>query len=1041
MELINILINSNFSTFHFLKGIEMTPIQKKYQELGGESSFLGISTSIEISAPNGIGIYQEFQHGMIYYSPDYGACVMNEPVTNKWKSASVAKTNSVVEKKITIRDYLGFPVSDTNEKDVCYFERGAILKGGNGTMVVVYGEMYLSYRKHGGVEGWIGLPLFDEFRYDDQIAASQYFKNADIYWKQDLGAFEVHGSIKDKYRPLIPMLGFPISDENSILKNGREIGRSSNFESGTIFWSGQSGAHEMHGMLLKAYLSAEFEGPAGILGFPTSDETNSKNDKYRFNNFQNGVLIFSMVDGGVRRISNLKVTITRLETDEDNDDLYVKSTSTLTSNQFQAIKVDKDFGEYSNQGTKTLNAQEGYIGDFKLRDGNSILSIFMKAWDIDDGLNFGDDEIASFTKNFDIETLWDASLKDLSNNNLQTWYNGPDGKFKAEFVIQNDSFSANPFDSDNFRKNLFWNIVNPRLTNFDTNLYAETFDDVESDDTTLWHSFNKLFYDSVYEDLGGKGTCFGVCLEAIYALLGRSASQEPISKYTLDSQRTHDIALRHAYQIGGSQYFYKAIKYITGKAWDPVRNFHESRDLFNSGNYGILCVQDTQNTKAHAVIPYKWDDSGPEWLIYVANPNTPFASFNNNLASDSFIKIDPVKNTFIYQHSATMTGQPIYWTGGKGYYNGGGLFMFPYCELSKVPSTPFGEVLMLLLAATYIIFAGDGEIDQISDSSEGKYYNNDGEVNTDNTARIRNLVPVQPLASPIDVFAYSEKSLSIKHTFDMFVKFKTTKAFFFKTDVAKGKMYHDGLKLGDFAGKFKNTYQAKESTQFITHIATSINSESFETDTNKSNFKLRINNDFINTELLKSKSGLLSFFKNNSLTFDVKGSKNGEFVLGFLNGKSKVIVTSNIDSGLVDQITLDSINLTGQAMTFKANENAIDKKIKITLISFDQKRMYELSNIAVSGGQTITLQHNDACKELILHNSNQEIYFDLKMYLNRVEKPFLFKESIKIDPTNVIHLEPVNWIELENRGPSDNPEIKLDVYDRLGGTMLSSRLI
>ncbi len=64
----------------------MTPIQAKYQELGGESSFLGPSVSSEISTPNRPDVYQEFQHGIICHSPKYGTCVMKAWVIEKWRS-------------------------------------------------------------------------------------------------------------------------------------------------------------------------------------------------------------------------------------------------------------------------------------------------------------------------------------------------------------------------------------------------------------------------------------------------------------------------------------------------------------------------------------------------------------------------------------------------------------------------------------------------------------------------------------------------------------------------------------------------------------------------------------------------------------------------------------------------------------------------------------------------------------------------------------------------------------------------------------------
>jgi uncharacterized protein with LGFP repeats len=64
--------------------------------------------------------------------------------------------------------------------------------------------------------------------------------------------------------------GFPITSESGVRKNGRVVGRFSEFETTTFYWSSGSGAFEVHGDIRRKYM--DLGGPRGELGFPLSDE-------------------------------------------------------------------------------------------------------------------------------------------------------------------------------------------------------------------------------------------------------------------------------------------------------------------------------------------------------------------------------------------------------------------------------------------------------------------------------------------------------------------------------------------------------------------------------------------------------------------------------------------------------------------------------------------------------------------------------------------------------------------------------------------------
>ena len=87
-----------------LEGLEhrLVPsaIGDKYWSLGGPYGFEGYATTPERVAPDGVGHYQYFQGGSIYWSPATGAHEVHGAILGKWASLGWE------------RSYLGYPTSD-----------------------------------------------------------------------------------------------------------------------------------------------------------------------------------------------------------------------------------------------------------------------------------------------------------------------------------------------------------------------------------------------------------------------------------------------------------------------------------------------------------------------------------------------------------------------------------------------------------------------------------------------------------------------------------------------------------------------------------------------------------------------------------------------------------------------------------------------------------------------------------------------------------------------------------------------------------------
>jgi uncharacterized protein with LGFP repeats len=98
------------------------------------------------------------------------------------------------------------------------------------------------------------------------------YENGSIYFTPQTGAHEVHGAIRVKWAQLgghRSFLGYPTTDETGT-PDGR--GRFNHFEHGSIYWTPQTGAHEVHGAIRDRWAAMGFERSA--LRYPTSDEMN-----------------------------------------------------------------------------------------------------------------------------------------------------------------------------------------------------------------------------------------------------------------------------------------------------------------------------------------------------------------------------------------------------------------------------------------------------------------------------------------------------------------------------------------------------------------------------------------------------------------------------------------------------------------------------------------------------------------------------------------------------------------------------------------------
>ncbi|MGC5167978.1 LamG-like jellyroll fold domain-containing protein [Luteimicrobium sp. DT211] len=637
---------------------------------------------------------QAFQNGLLMYSEDAGvAFEMHGAIWQLYAAlADTAPLGALVSDETNSRAAGG--------RKSLFTSGGIYWSAGTGAFPVV-GHLYLSYERLNEAAG-LGFPT----AFADAVPGGleQVFQNARLYLRAGASvAHELHGAILGHFLATgaTGTWGFPLTDESDVVRDGTALGRYNELENCTIYWSGATGAFEVHGDIRRKY--RDLGGPGGQLGFPTSDEGDIPGAPApaRFNTFQNGSLLWFGTFDGMIVATSFSLFLSTVNTVESEglfmgqNDVYLRAMvadgAAMIVNQRWPASGDSDDHNVVQPNLR-LPAQ----GGITTNRADQVLTVTIDVWDSDDGAPFGggDDHLGTWTTQLTMANGW--GLRE-SGGVLHS----------GHFSNINDivlSVQPTPPPGGFAPNDHWWAVQNKGTQDIAFTDYATAFSDVDSDPEwwDLDDDLDRLFYALVVDGLARGGNCFGMSLESIYADKGQSAFSLPLSRFRDWDQLRQTFNVKHQYQVGSAPIWWFVDQFVSGRTHDPKAVFLETQAAAARGDDPVLCLAQNADFSGapHCIRPIGWDTSTSPWTITVHDPNFPSTSRT--------LQVDPNANTFHYAGAgATYDGTSS---------SGGRLHYMPFHLLSSREHTPVWDAILLILAGTVLILGSDAETVSLTDA-------------------------------------------------------------------------------------------------------------------------------------------------------------------------------------------------------------------------------------------------------------------------------------------------------------------------------------
>lgn len=640
------------------------------------------------------GYLQPYKQGAIMYHDSLGAAfAMYGAIHTLFMSMSASKQSA-----------LGYLVSDEGKTTGAggrksLFSKGGIYWSPATGAVTVADRVYLDYEQMGESSA-LGFPLKPAKAVPGGL--EQQFQGARMYHREGASnAFEVHGAILERFLATggVTTWGFPVTNEMDVNKDKKPVGRSSDFEGCTFYWSPETWAHEVHGDIRTKY--NDIGGAISDLGFPTSDEQDipGVSGAGRMNSFQNGSVLWYGSFDSIILARPFKLFIGTINSQEEEgagqgqNDLYFYAKITEDGTTVYD-KRHPSSSYWGGQNVKTVNLKLPAV--IVPNSPTKTVQLIVSVWDYDDWGGGGDDHLGKWTKTLNAANGWglrenDGILKSGSFSHINS--------ITASVKPHPE---ADPATLTEVEK--WWGVANKKTATLTYQQYATAFVDVDSDpewwDASDW--LEKLFYELVIDTLADAGNCFGMSLEAIYARRGASLFSLPLDKYKTWGSVREEFNVKHQYQVGADPIFWFLGQLASGNTHDPVDVFQESRFEFARGAHPVLCISQDWDFggSPHCILPVAWNDTTSPWEITICDPNDP-----GNLRT---LTVNPEDNTYRYVRDSKTTYKGGEWSGGRLHY-------MPFTILNHQPRTPIWDAIQLILSGTVMLVGDDAQTEAITD--------------------------------------------------------------------------------------------------------------------------------------------------------------------------------------------------------------------------------------------------------------------------------------------------------------------------------------
>lgn len=210
-------------------------IRAKFMALGAHA-VMGLPLTDERGTPDGVGRYNHFSTGKsIYWTPATGAHQIGGRIFYRWSTLGYEAGFL----RYPITDEVATPNGIGRYN---HFQGGSIYWSPATDAWEVHGGIRDRWAQTGWEAGPLGFPVTNETRTPDGVGRYNHFAGSfgsSIYWTPRTGAQPVQGAIHDRWAALgweRSYLGYPTTGEFAI-----PGGRRSNFERGFITWNAATG--------------------------------------------------------------------------------------------------------------------------------------------------------------------------------------------------------------------------------------------------------------------------------------------------------------------------------------------------------------------------------------------------------------------------------------------------------------------------------------------------------------------------------------------------------------------------------------------------------------------------------------------------------------------------------------------------------------------------------------------------------------------------------------------------------------------------------